>query len=313
MTATKPPTAKPSRIYLPHDTAYLQGTLLDFFSQHFAHIPRDEWQARFAGGLVTDTNGNPQTASAPYRAGQTLQYYRAVANEPYIAAEPTLLHLDEHLLVIDKPHGLPVIPTGQYVEQTVLAKLRGHPDLLARHTAGQLDIMAISPLHRLDKNTAGVMLLSVNPASRGIYQQGFANHTMHKVYHAIAPTRTDLAYPYRVTNRIERGEPFFLSQIVAGAPNAVTDIKLIQHGGAVSLYELTPLTGKKHQLRVHMASLGMPLLNDNLYPTVQPIGTSDLSRPLQLLAKTIDFIDPISKQARTFVSQQALLLHGEDG
>ncbi|OPH34731.1 pseudouridine synthase [Moraxella atlantae] len=311
MTATKPTATKPSRIYLPHNPAYLHGTLLDFFSQHFAHIPRDVWQARFADGLITDTHGNAQAASAPYRAGQTLQYFRAVANEPVIAAEPTVLHLDAHLLVIDKPHGLPVIPTGQYVEQTVLAKLRRNADLLAHHAAGQLDIMAISPLHRLDKDTAGVMLLSVNPASRGIYQQGFAKHTMHKVYHAIAPTRTDLTYPYRVANRIERGEPFFLSQIVAGEPNAVTDIELLRHGGAFSHYQLTPLTGKKHQLRVHMASLGMPLLNDRLYPVVQPLGTSDPARPLQLLAKVIDFIDPISGQARQFISQQTLVLCSE--
>ena len=231
-------------------------------------------------------------------------YYRQVENEPIIPFEPNILHLDEHLLVVDKPHFLPVTPSGRYVSQTLLAKLRNHPDLQ------QLAVNDISPLHRLDKDTAGVMLLSVNPSSRAYYHALFADRHIHKTYHAIAPTRSDLCYPFHIHSRLERGEPFFLTKTVAGEPNAHTMIELIENNGAFSLYRLTPVTGKKHQLRVHMASLGMPLLHDNFYPTVntvKPQSSSDFTKPLQLLAKSIAFIDPITQQARRFDSQLRLI------
>ena len=228
-------------------------------------------------------------------------YYRQVENEPIIPFEPNILHLDEHLLVVDKPHFLPVTPSGHYVSQTLLTKLRNHPDLQ------QLAVNDISPLHRLDKDTAGVMLLSVNPSSRACYHALFADRHIHKTYHAIAPTRSDLCYPFHIHSRLERGEPFFLTKMTQGEPNAHTTIELIENNGAFSLYRLTPVTGKKHQLRVHMASLSMPLLNDNFYPTVKTQGSSDFTKPLQLLAKSIAFIDPITQQARRFDSQLRLI------
>ena len=228
-------------------------------------------------------------------------YYRQVENEPIIPFEPHILHLDEHLLVVDKPHFLPVTPSGRYVSQTLLAKLRNHPDLQ------QLAVDDISPLHRLDKDTAGVMLLSVNPSSRACYHALFADRQIHKTYHAIAPTRSDLCYPFHIHSKLERGEPFFLTKTAQGEPNAHTMIELIENNGAFSLYRLTPVTGRKHQLRVHMASLGMPLLHDNFYPTVKPKGTTDFAKPLKLLAKSIAFIDPITQQARRFDSQLRLM------
>lgn len=308
------PGIKPSKVYLPHEARFIGGTLLGFFAQQFAHIPRAEWQARFAQGLITTEAGEAlgaDGAEMPYEAGHTLLYYRHVANEVQIPFEPRILHLDAGLLVVDKPHFLPVIPTGKWVSQTLLAKLRLHPDL--QH----VNVMDISPIHRLDKDTAGVMLLSVNPATRGAYQGLFEQKQVKKTYEAIAPTRTDLAYPYEIRSRLVRGEPFFLTQTVDGEPNSVTRIELLQtlnppcvdDEQSYSLYRLTPLTGKKHQLRVHMASLGMPLLNDTFYPIVQPprAGAPDFTRPLKLLAKSIAFVDPISKKARHFDSQLSLL------
>ena len=262
------------------------------------------WQRRFDSGLISLERGEPLKHDSPYLAGQTILYYRQVENEPIIPFEPNILHLDEHLLVVDKPHFLPVTPSGHYVSQTLLAKLRNHPDLQ------QLAVNDISPLHRLDKDTAGVMLLSVNPSSRACYHALFADRHIHKTYHAIAPTRSDLCYPFHIHSRLERGEPFFLTKTAQGEPNAHTMIELIENNGAFSLYRLTPVTGKKHQLRVHMASLGMPLLHDNFYPTVKtvkPQGSSDFTKPLQLLAKSIAFIDPITQQARRFDSQLRLI------
>lgn len=292
---------KPSKLYLPHDKSFMGGRLIDYLAAHFSHISLANWQRRFDSGLISLERGEPLKHDSPYLAGQTILYYRQVENEPIIPFAPNILHLDEHLLVVDKPHFLPVTPSGRYVSQTLLAKLRNHPDLQ------QLAVNDISPLHRLDKDTAGVMLLSVNPNSRACYHALFADRQIHKTYHAIAPTRSDLCYPFHIHSRLERGEPFFLTKTVAGEPNAHTMIELIENNGAFSLYGLTPVTGKKHQLRVHMASLGMPLLNDNFYPTVKTQGSSDFTKPLQLLAKSIAFIDPITQQARRFDSQLRLL------
>lgn len=292
---------KPSKLYLPHDKSFVGGRLIDYLAAHFSHISLANWQRRFDSGLISLERGEPLKQDSPYLAGQTILYYRQVENEPIIPFEPNILHLDEHLLVVDKPHFLPVTPSGHYVSQTLLTKLRNHPDLQ------QLAVNDISPLHRLDKDTAGVMLLSVNPSSRACYHALFADRHIHKTYHAIAPTRSDLCYPFHIHSRLERGEPFFLTKMTQGEPNAHTTIELIENNGAFSLYRLTPVTGKKHQLRVHMASLGMPLLNDNFYPTVKTQGSSDFTKPLQLLAKSIAFIDPITQQARRFDSQLRLI------
>ena len=291
---------KPSKLYLPHDKSFMGGRLIDYLAAHFSHISWANWQRRFDSGLISLERGEPLKHDSPYLAGQTILYYRQVENEPIIPFEPNILHLDEHLLVVDKPHFLPVTPSGHYVSQTLLAKLRNHPDLQ------QLAVNDISPLHRLDKDTAGVMLLSVNPSSRAYYHALFADRHIHKTYHAIAPTRSDLCYPFHIHSRLERGEPFFLTKTVAGEPNAHTMIELIENNGAFSLYGLTPVTGKKHQLRVHMASLGMPLLHDNFYPTVKTQGSSDFTKPLQLLAKSIAFIDPLTNELRDFNSNLSL-------
>ena len=202
--------------------------------------------------------------------------------------------------MVDKPHFLPVIPSGRFLRETLLTRLRLRADL--QH----LNVADITPVHRLDKDTAGVMLLSHNPASRAAYQQMFAEKTVQKTYHALAPTRLDLPYPLTVQSRLVRGESFFLTQEVDGTPNAHTEIRLLETRGDVSLYELKPLTGKKHQLRVHMMKLGMPLLNDALYPDVLPAGTENYAKPLKLLAKSIGFIDPISGEERVFESRQTL-------
>ncbi|GGL89074.1 pseudouridine synthase [Streptomyces cinereus] len=291
---------KPSKLYLPHDESFVGGRLIDYLAAHFSHISLASWQRRFDSGLISLERGEPLKQDSPYLAGQTILYYRQVENEPIIPFEPNILHLDEHLLVVDKPHFLPVTPSGRYVSQTLLAKLRNHPDLQ------QLAVNDISPLHRLDKDTAGVMLLSVNPSSRACYHALFADRHIHKTYHAIAPTRSDLCYPFHIHSRLERGEPFFLTKTVQGEPNAHTTIELIENNGAFSLYRLIPVTGKKHQLRVHMASLGMPLLNDNFYPTVKTQGTTDFAKPLKLLAKSIAFIDPLTNELRDFNSNLSL-------
>ena len=293
---------KPSYLILPHDKHYYQQPLLAFLCARFPFVSPQQWRERLNSGFVVAQDGSPLSEHSPYMAGQTIYYYRQISreSEPRIPFEAHILHLDEHLIVVDKPHFLPVTPSGRFLRETLLTRLRLHPAL--QH----LNVADISPIHRLDKDTAGVMLLSHNPATRHAYQSLFQQRSVHKTYEAIAPTRTDLVYPHHISSRLVRGDTFFLTQTVAGEANAHTRIELMQNLGAYSLYRLYPSTGKKHQLRVHMMSLGMPLLNDSLYPTALAADEVDYNKPLQLLARSLDFCDPITGIERQFTSQLTL-------
>lgn len=293
---------KPSYLVLPHNPQYAGQTLLFFLCQHFPFVSQQAWQARLNSGMVVNQHGTPLNEHSPFQAGATIFYYREISRdeETPIPFHEHILHLDEHLLVVDKPHFLPVTPSGRFLRETLLTRLRLHPKL--QH----LNLAALTPIHRLDKDTAGVMLFSHNPQSRALYQHMFERKTIHKTYHALAPTRLDWDYPLEIQSRLVRGDDFFLTKEENGEPNAHTIVHLLENRGANSLYQLQAITGKKHQLRVHMMKMGMPILNDMLYPQVLPVGSEDYSKPLKLLAKQITFSDPISHQTRVFISQQNL-------
>ncbi len=294
---------KPSYLYLPHDAQYRTHSLLQFLCVRFPFMDEAGWRARLNSGFVVAADGTVLNDAAPFQAGQTIYYYREISreDEPRIPFDERIVHVDEHLIVVDKPHFLPVIPSGRFLQETLLTRLRLHPQLQHLNSAD------ITPIHRLDKDTAGVMLFSHNRATRGAYQSLFQNRQVSKTYEAIAPTRTDLSYPLEIASRMERhDEHFYLTQEVVGAPNAHTTIELIENRGAYSLYRLQPLTGRKHQLRVHMMALGMPLLNDGLYPVVTPMDVVDYERPLKLLARSIAFDDPMTGVRREFVTGLSL-------
>ncbi len=293
---------KPSYLCLPHDARYVGGSLLDFLCERFPFVDERGWRARLNSGFVAAADGTILSEHARYCAGETIYYYREISreDEPRIPFDETILHVDEHLIVVDKPHFLPVIPSGRFLRETLLTRLRLRPEL--QH----LNVADITPIHRLDKDTAGVMLLSHNRATRGAYQSLFQSRAVSKVYEAIATTRMDLNYPVDVSSRMVRGEQFYLTQEVEGEPNAFTTVELIENRGAYSLYRLHPETGKKHQLRVHMMRLGMPLLNDGLYPVPTPMEVVDYDKPLKLLARSIAFDDPLSGERRWFESEQYL-------
>lgn len=293
---------KPSYLNLPHDKQYIGKPLLCYLRARFPFIAESVWRARLNSGMVVNQRGEPLHENVLYQAGETIFYYREVSreDEPRIPFDEKILWLDDDLIVVDKPHFLPVTPSGRFLRETLLTRLRLRPDL--QH----LGVANITPLHRLDKDTAGVMLFSHNPATRAAYHALFPSHAIQKTYHALAPTRLDLAYPLTVRSRLVPSEPFFLMREAAGEPNSATRIALLEQRGATSLYELQPITGKKHQLRVQMMGLGMPLLNDALYPVVQPENAVDYAKPLQLLAKRLVFIDPITRQRRCFESEQDL-------
>ncbi len=274
-------------------------TAFDFLSTRFPRIPAIEWQQRLAQGDVLDAHGTPLHIDSPYQTGQHWHYFRAVAVEPPIPFEATVLWQDEHLLVADKPHFLPVVPSGHYLQETLLVRLKN-----------QLDLPDLAPLHRLDRDTAGLVLLSKTPSSRGAYHSLFRDHAIRKTYEAVAPWNAALPWPIRRATRIQPSAHFMQQgevKVGVGSPvNAITDIAPVEIGTRLARYALSPVTGQRHQLRVHMTALGLPLVGDGIYPHLTPEGTADYARPLQLLAKSIAFTDPLSGKPRQFDSQRAL-------
>lgn len=293
---------KPSVLVLPHESRFDGKPLLDFLCVKFPFVAKQQWIMRLNSGMVVGQDGVPMNEHTVFQAGARIFYYREISrdDEPRIPFEEQILWCDHDLIVVDKPHFLPVIPSGRFLRETLLTRLRLRADL--QHLA----VADITPIHRLDKDTAGVMLFSHNPATRSAYQTLFQNKAIHKTYHAIAPTRTDLNYPLHIHSRLVTGDAFFLTQQIDGEPNSHTRLDLLENRGEVSLYELQPISGKKHQLRVHMMSLGMPILHDALYPVVHEVGSEDYNKPLKLLAKRIEFADPVSGEYRVFESRQDL-------
>ncbi|HDS1837838.1 TPA: pseudouridine synthase [Stenotrophomonas maltophilia] len=289
----------PSRLQLPPGH---WSSLLDGLCARFPRIDRAQWQDRFARGRVQDAQGRALAPDMPWQVGLEIQYFREVADEPVIPFAETILHLDAHLLVADKPHFLPVTPAGGYVRETLLSRL------VAR--TGNTELV---PLHRLDRLTAGLVLFSTQAATRDAYQRLFRERRIGKTYEALAPALPGLEFPLQRDSRLVPGEPFFRMAEVPGEPNARSRIELIEAEGPVWRYRLRPETGRKHQLRVHMAMLGAPIEGDDLYPQLMLRPDETVEAPLQLLAQGLAFDDPLSGEPRRFSSQRRLCLPGLGG
>ncbi len=266
-------------------------TVFDCLVTHFDGIGAQTWASRFQRGCVLDADGRPLSMETAYREGLRVHYYREVPAEQKIPFDASIVHQDDHLLVVDKPHFLPVTPVGGYVRETLLTRLQQ-----------RLTNADLVPLHRIDRGTAGLVMFSMNRGSRAAYQALFREHRIEKEYEAIAGALPHVAFPLTRCTRIERGEPFTTSHEVPGPPNTRTRIELRSAVGAWWRYALFPVTGKKHQLRVHMAALGAPIRNDDLYPVIVDRDPYDFDRPLQLLARALSFVDPVSGDSRSFES-----------
>jgi tRNA pseudouridine32 synthase/23S rRNA pseudouridine746 synthase len=271
-------------------------TMLAFLTEHFASVPQNVWLARMAQGKVVDEFGVLVTPERPFQSRLRLYYYRDVPHEPRIPFDEVILYQDAHLIVVDKPHFLPVMPSGGYLQETVLVRLKR-----------RLGIDTLVPIHRIDRDTAGLVMFSVQPASRGAYAALFRERDIQKTYEAVAPWRADLVFPLTRESRIQEAGHFMLQHEVPGVPNAMTHMEVLEVCGDLARYRLRPVTGQRHQLRVHMAALGLPIVGDGLYPTLTPEGQLDYAHPLQLLAKSVAFTDPVSRQARRFESQRTLM------
>lgn len=270
-------------------------TVLDCLCARFPGISRDVWLDRMRRGRVLGPDEQELAADHPYQPGLRVRYFREIAQEQPIPFNEQILYSDAHLLVVDKPHFLPVVPSGGYVEQTLLARLRRSQNN-----------PALIPLHRLDRLTAGVMLFSPNPASRDAYQKLFRERRIDKHYEALAAGLPNLPFPHLQRSCLVPAEPFFRMREAEGAANSETRIEVIERGARFWRYALHPVTGRKHQLRVHMAALGAPICNDPWYPELLQQRDDDYAKPLQLLARRLSFVDPLSGAKRSFESQLSL-------
>jgi len=280
-------------------------TVLDFLIERFPSVGAEAWQRRFDERLVLDSSGHALNADHPFRGQARIHYFRDLAHEVPVPFDAPILFQDELLVVADKPHFLSVMPAGRYVQETLLVRLK-------RATG----IDSLTPMHRIDRETAGVVVFVIQPDTRGAYQSLFHEHQVRKVYEAIAPLPPDrpfgdgppLQFPLRYSAHLRESDNFMQMEVVAGEPNSHTLIDLIDADPTRSLghYRLQPISGKKHQLRAHMNALGLPIVNDAIYPIHQPAAPDDFSRPLQLLAKSIEFLDPVTGVARQFVSARRL-------
>ncbi|MEY5100929.1 MAG: hypothetical protein RJA36_3648 [Pseudomonadota bacterium] len=292
----------PSCVALPRMKAPPWPLLLDYLAERLPAVSREEWRSRMDAGEVVNEDGLPLGPDHPYENGARAYYWRSLPQEPAIPFHESVVFRDEHLVVADKPHFLPVTPGGRYVQQTLLVRLKK-----------ALDLPNLSPLHRIDRETAGLVVFSVRPQDRDAYQRLFRERLIDKTYEAIAPLHPTLAWPHTRRSHILEQEDAFYKMREARpheglADNSETHIALIEQRGSWGRYRLSPVSGKRHQLRVHMSALGLPLLGDQFYPVVRrgPGELEDYAEPLRLLARAMAFTDPVTGQPRQFESRLQL-------
>ncbi|MFI8231683.1 RluA family pseudouridine synthase [Streptomyces sp. NPDC085900] len=253
----------------------------------------------FDAGEVVGADGSAVAPDAPYAPGTFVWFHRELPEEVPVPFPLEVVYRDEHIVVADKPHFLATTPRGSHVAQTALARLRR-----------ELDVPTLGSAHRLDRLTAGLVLFTVRPEERGAYQTLFRDRRVRKEYEAVAPYDAGLTLPRTVRSRIVKERGVLAAYEVAGEPNAVSRVELTARRADDGLgrYRLVPSTGQTHQLRVHMNALGVPILGDPLYPVVSgPVPAGDFRRPLQLLARKLEFTDPVTGREHRFRSTRSLL------
>lgn len=299
----------PTRLRVP--TSGPWSTIADFVVERFEHLDADDLRRRFDAGEIVDDDGTPITRETPLGTIEFLWYYRQLPAEEPVPFHEQILYVDDDLVVIDKPHFLPTTPGGRFLRESALVRLRI-----------RLDNPDLTPIHRLDRATAGLVMFSARPATRGAYQSLFEKREVAKVYEAVSgrpaawdadpPIPARYATPFVYRNHIcsRRGE---LRVIVDDArePNAETLIEVhgtgtSASGRAVVHTRLRPHTGRMHQLRVHLAALDLGILGDRWYPDLQPEEPDDHRLPLQLLARELTFTDPLTGRGRRFVTRRTL-------
>ncbi|MGC4987720.1 RluA family pseudouridine synthase [Nocardia salmonicida] len=282
----------PARLRLPEDGQW--ATVRDHLVERLPRVDPARIDAMLVAGEIVDLEG-PLAPDAPFVPGGAVWFHRDLPVEIEVPFDIGIVHRDDDILVIDKPHFLATIPRGQHILQTALVRLRN-----------DLELPDLIPAHRLDRVTAGLLLFVVNPARRGAYQTMFHRKTVRKEYEAIAPYDPALELPRTVRSRIIKEKQVLAAYEVDGEPNAETEVELVEHRDGLGRYRLRPHTGRTHQLRIHMNGLGVPILGDDFYPVITDKPVDDYTRPLQLLAASLEFTDPVSGVPRRFETQRTL-------
>ncbi|ORT60028.1 RluA family pseudouridine synthase [Streptomyces sp. CB03238] len=286
----------PVRLRLPADPDGAWGSVRDhLLGRYAAAIGAERVDAMLAEGRFVGADGRPVGAAEPYTPGRYVWFHRDFPAEERVPFEVGIVHRDERIVVADKPHFLATTPRGRHVTETALARLRR-----------DLGLPELQPAHRLDRLTAGLALFVVRAEDRGAYQTLFRDRRVRKEYEAVAAYDSSLDLPVTVRSRIVKERGVLAAREEPGEPNSESRIELLEHRGGLGRYRLVPATGQTHQLRVHMARLGVPILHDPLYPVVREDGPEDYTRPLQLLARTLEFSDPVDGTPRRFVSRLTL-------
>ncbi|MFH1157243.1 MAG: pseudouridine synthase [Pseudomonadota bacterium] len=287
----------PSQVTLPGTPDRNWAKILDFLCHRFPRVSPGTWRNRICKGRVLDAQNIPISLESPYIPGACILYFKECPQERAIPFRETIVFRNDHLLVACKPHFLPVMPAGSHVNETLLLRLKDrfqNPDLV--------------PIHRIDSETAGLVLFSTDKKTRGDFQRLFMKRQVEKTYEAITLWPPGLPVkPFRLEHRIAKGEPWFISKIVQGEPNAITDVEPITVKNGRAHLRLQPITGKKHQLRLQLGSIGCQIINDRYYPDLKEKAPPDFETPLQLLARQISFTDPLSFEYRVFVSDRQLM------
>ncbi|MFI9394407.1 pseudouridine synthase [Streptomyces bauhiniae] len=286
----------PVRMRLPLDGAW--ATVREHLVARLTGAGPGTVEAMFHAGAVVGADGLPVAPDAPYRPGMFVWFHRELPPEVPVPFPVEVVYRDEHIVVADKPHFLATTPRGSHVSETLLARLR--------HDLG---LPGLGAAHRLDRLTAGLVLFTVRPEERGAYQGLFRDRRVHKEYEAVARHDPELELPRTVRSRILKERGVLAAREVAGEPNAVTRVEIAEHRerDGLARYRLLPATGQTHQLRVHLNTLGVPILGDPLYPEVAPATEpGDFRRPLQLLARRLEFTDPLTGARHSFASGRTL-------
>jgi 23S rRNA pseudouridine1911/1915/1917 synthase len=245
-------------------------TVLAFYVTSYRHSSTQQWQERIMLGQIL-LNGQPTTADTVLQGGQVLTYHRPPWQEPDVPLALDILHHDPQILVVAKPAGLPVLPGGGFVEHTLLWQI-------------QQQYPQAAPIHRLGRGTSGLLLLAQTPTARAHLSAQMRQHQMGKTYRALigATQPADLPNEFMIDQPIGKIPHPGLGYIYAATAqglSAHSHVKVLQRSSDATLIDVTIYTGRPHQIRIHLASVGYPLLGDPLYgpggiPHLAPIDSN---------------------------------------
>ncbi|MFC4638809.1 RluA family pseudouridine synthase [Deinococcus hohokamensis] len=269
-------------------------SVLDFLAARYRHSSVDTWAQRLARGEV-EVDGRTVQGPELLRPGQTLKWHRPPWQEEAAPLHFDLLHEDEALLAVHKPSGLPTLPGGGFLEHTLLALVRAR-------------FPGASPLHRLGRGTSGAVLFARTGQAGAALSRAWREGQVRKVYRALAcgvapQDKVEITTPIGPVPHSRLGAVYAASLAGKASRSLAT---VAERRTDSTLYDVEIFTGRPHQIRIHLASVGQPLVGDPLYgPGGQPLSNlpglpGDLGYWLH--AHTLAFVHPLSGQALTLTA-----------